>query len=80
MLLFEIKKQSKARQWKYVNTSLKPEDHASRGLYSVQFQITGPEFLPKPEAEYTDSLCQALINNLEFEDAAFLPCFMALKT
>lgn len=50
------------------------------GLYSVQFQITGPEFLPKPGAEYTDSLCQAPINNLEFEDAAFLPCFMTLKT
>ncbi|XP_028405254.1 uncharacterized protein LOC114527759 [Dendronephthya gigantea] len=64
-------------QWRYVQSSDNPADHASRGLDRKSFPqlhqwIQGPDFLWKEEAEWPEqplSLSEASINDLEVKKA-----------
>ena len=52
-----IRENTRPAQWKYVNTTSNPADHASRGLNAEQFikcqnWIEGPDFLAKSESHW----------------------------
>lgn len=61
-----IRERSKVSQWRYVSTSDNPADYASRGLtvdgsLKAKTWIMGPDFLTKPESEWSEmphNICQ----------------------